>query len=209
MDGTLYDQKQLRRMMAIELATWCLIHPFRLREAKILATFRRLREDYFEREEASLLEAQYRWTADALNAPSAEVRRITDDWLQVRPLRHLAKCRPLGLAELFQRLHAKKIRIGVFSDYPAQEKLDSLGLKADAVACALDPHINRLKPHPAGLLHLCEQLQTKPSACLHIGDRADRDAPCARRCGCHSLLLPAHRAKTLGPAASYGLLFPS
>jgi HAD superfamily hydrolase (TIGR01549 family) len=207
-DGTLYDQPQLRRIMAIELATYCLFFPHRWREAKILATFRRLRELYFEREEPSLLGAQYRWTAEALHIEPAEVRRIADEWLMRRPLRHLLRCRPHGLSELFIRLRSKRIKIGVFSDYPAAEKLRALGLEPDALACATDPHINRLKPHPAGLKHLCAQLAAAPCETLHIGDREDRDTPCAQNCGCASLLLPAHTAKRFGPTKSYDLIIP-
>jgi len=207
-DGTLYDQGQLRRIMAFELAMWCLTHPLRFREAKILATFRRLREEHYAREETSIMEAQYQWTADALNVPATEVRRIADEWLLKRPLRHLLNCRPPGLGELFERLRARKIKIGVFSDYPAQEKLAALRLKADAVACALDTSVNRLKPHPAGLQCICEQLRVHPNACLHLGDRLDRDEPCARSCGCESLILSARTAKGLGRERSYDLLFP-
>ena len=194
--------------MAIELASHCLVFPSRWREAKILAAFRKLREEHFEREESSLLEAQYRWTADSLKVDPAEVRRIADEWLLRRPLRHMLQCRPAGLLELFQRLRSKGIKIGVFSDYPAVEKLAALELRADAVACALDPHINRLKPNPVGLKYLCEQLEVNPCDTLHIGDREDRDAICAERCGCASIVLSAHKAKQLGRAQTYDLIVP-
>lgn len=207
-DGTLYDQPQLRRIMARELVLWCLAHPFRVREAKILATFRRLREENYERDETSLAEAQYRWTADKLKIDPTEVRRIADDWLLQRPLRHLAKCRPPGLKELFARLKSSGVKTGVFSDYPAAEKLTTLELAPDAVASALDASINRLKPHPAGLRSLCDRLQVEPGQAIHIGDRHDRDEPCAQRCGCVSIILPAHHAKNLGSAVTYDAIFP-
>jgi FMN phosphatase YigB (HAD superfamily) len=207
-DGTLYDQRQLRRMMAFELATWCVFHPHRWREAKILATFRRLREEHYERVEPSLMDAQYEWTAQALGVESAEVRRIADEWLLDRPLRRLAKCRPSGLFELFDRLRQRGIKVGIFSDYPAEAKLRALDLSADAVACALDTHINRLKPDPAGLCFLLDRFRISPAEALHIGDREDRDGACASRCGCASIVLPAHRAKKAGRAATYDRIFP-
>jgi FMN phosphatase YigB (HAD superfamily) len=207
-DGTLYDQRQLRKIMAVELGLFALTHPWRLKEVKILSTFRRLREENFEREETSLLEAQYRWTAEALGVEVSLVRKVADEWLLQRPLRHLRVCRPGGLAELFKRARRKGIKIGVFSDYPAEEKLKALGLRADAVGCALDRNINRLKPNPAGLRHLCEQLGVSPCDVLHVGDREDRDAVCAERCGCASIVLSAHEAKKLGATRSYDLIFP-
>jgi FMN phosphatase YigB (HAD superfamily) len=207
-DGTLYDQRRLRTAMALELALFCFTHPHRLREAKIVSKFRHLREEHFQREEPSLLEAQYRWTAEALNLPVAQIRPIIDDWILVRPLRHLPNCRPPGLLELFERLHRKNIKIGVFSDYPPNEKLAALSLRPDASACALDAPINRFKPHPAGLQHVCALLGVDPCETLHIGDRADRDEPAARSCGAESIVLPAHLASKIGRAQSYDLLFP-
>ncbi len=207
-DGTLYDQKQLRKIMAVELGLWCLTHPTRWREAKILAKFRHLREENFEREEVSLLEAQYRWAAEATGASPALVRQVADDWLLARPLRHLRPCRPPGLGELFDRLRSSGVKIGVFSDYPAVEKLAALELKADVVACALDDSVNRLKPNPAGLRHVAARLGVEPSECLHIGDREDRDAICARNFGCASIVLSASAAKAAGRAATYDRMFP-
>jgi HAD superfamily hydrolase (TIGR01549 family) len=113
------------------------------------------------------------------------------------------------LHELFSRLRAHGIKIGIFSDYPAEQKLAALELHADAIACATDSHINRFKPHPAGFTYLLGQLKVSASECLHIGDREDRDAICAQRSGCASLILPAHHARTAGPAASYDRLFPT
>ena len=208
-DGTLYNQSRLRRIMAVELAVYSLLHPLRWRDPFILSRFRKLREEMFETEEDSLLEAQYRWTAKALNIPPDRVRRIADEWLLKRPLRHLRSCRPEGLDQLFARIRNQGIRIGVFSDYPAVEKLKALDLSADLVGSALDPHINRLKPHTAGLAFLTRQFNVSPAECIHIGDREDRDGICADQFGCHSLILSGEVAARLGPERSYDLLFPA
>lgn len=207
-DGTLYDQKRLRKRMLIELAFFCLEHPTRWREVKIVSKFRHLREENFAREEKSLLQAQYHWAAEALNLPEPEVRRVVDDWILRRPLKHLPPCRPPGLKELFERLRRKGVKIGVFSDYPPDDKLAALDLKADATSCALDACVNRFKPHSAGLRHVCERLGVDPCETLHIGDREDRDEPAARGCGAESIVLPAHVAAKLGREKTYDLLFP-
>jgi HAD superfamily hydrolase (TIGR01549 family) len=125
-----------------------------------------------------------------------------------RPLRHLRASRPPGLAELFERLRKRGIKIGVFSDYPAEAKLECLELKADLVACAVEPRINRLKPHPAGFAFIAGQFGASPSECLHVGDREDRDGACASRFGCCSIILPAHLAKALGKEKTYDLICP-
>ncbi len=207
LDGTLYDQPQLRRRMAFELLRSVLINPSRLRDVKILRAFRTLREERRAERKCSLDAAQYRWTADRLGVDEAIVRRITAEWIFSRPLKHLQACRPPGLLELFARLRQQEIKIGVFSDYPVTEKLAALGLNADVCACATDTAIDCFKPDPAGLQFLCAMLKVEPAGCVHMGDRPDIDDPCARACGCESIILPAYRAKQLGREKSYDLMF--
>lgn len=208
-DGTLYNQREMRRRMAIELGLHLAANPFRWKTAVILSRFRKLREEHFEREEDSLEAAQYRWVAEALNIPGERVRAVAEEWMLRRPLKHLQACRPPGLVELFERLHGQQIKIGVFSDYPAKEKLAALGLRADAVACAVDQHVNRLKPHTAGFQYLADTLKVLPGECLHIGDREDRDDICAKRFGCDSLIISAADAMQAGATRSYDRLFPN
>jgi len=207
-DGTLYDQPMLRMKMAVELAGFLMSRPARFRDISILRAFRRLREG--RRDELCCLEeAQYEWTAQELRIDARRVREVVNEWIFVRPLKHLPQCRPPGLAELFDRLRADGIKIGIFSDYPPTEKLAALGLQADVVAAATDEDVNRFKPHSAGLEYLCRTLGIAPGNCVHVGDRVELDGVCSERCGCDSIILPAHRAKALGRAVTYDVLFPA
>jgi FMN phosphatase YigB (HAD superfamily) len=207
LDGTLYDQPQLRRRMAVELLRWILANPFRWREVKILSAFRKLREGRRSERKCALEAAQYRWTAEHLGMDQADVRRVVGEWIFSRPLKHLDACRPPGLKELFCRLQQQGIKIGVFSDYPVAEKLAALGLSADVCACATDAAIDCFKPDPAGLKSLCAMLKVEPSECVHMGDRKEIDELCARACGCESIILPAHHAKKIGREKTYDLMF--
>ncbi len=207
LDGTLYDQPQLRRRMAFELFRALIANPVRYREVKILSAFRKLREERRSERKCSLEAAQYRWTAEHLRVEEPIVRRVVEEWILSRPLKHLAACRPPGLTDLFGRLHQRGIKVGVFSDYPVTEKLAALGLRADACASATDATIDCFKPNPAGLQSLCSNLKVTPTECLHMGDRTEIDEPCAQACGCDSIILPAHRAKALGREQTYDLMF--
>ena len=207
LDGTLYDQPQLRRRMAVELFRWILANPFRLRQVKILSAFRKLREERRSEQKCALEAAQYRWTAEHLGVDEAMVRRVVGEWIFSRPLKHLDACRPAGLKELFSRLREREIKIGVFSDYPVTEKLTTLGLRADVCACATDAAIDCFKPDPTGLKALCAMLKVEPAECVHIGDRKEIDELCAEACGCESIILPAHRAKEFGREKTYDLMF--
>jgi putative hydrolase of the HAD superfamily len=53
--------------------------------------------------------------------------------------------------ELFATLRRTGNKIGIFSDCPAQAKLDALGLRADDIVCAADSGVGILRPNPRGL----------------------------------------------------------
>jgi HAD superfamily hydrolase (TIGR01549 family) len=88
----------------------------------------------------------------------------------------------------FEALARRGIKIGIFSDYPIEDKMAMLGLHADASCYSLERDIDRLKPQTAGLQKLVEKMGLNGSECLFIGDRDSRDGACARRFGMPFLL---------------------
>ncbi len=188
-DGTLYDQRLMRRRMAIELAARCLRRPRTWSDARLLALFRGERERLAEAGGGGVERRQYELPAERLGLAPARVEAVVREWMLERPLRHLPACRWPRVDELFSRLHAGGWRIGVFSDYPVAAKLAALGLDSDATVAATDADVDRLKPDPAGLLRLLERLAVAPAEALVVGDRDDRDGESARRAGCDYRLL--------------------
>ncbi len=187
-DGTLYEQAPLRRKMAVELLTHCMLRPWRLGLLRRLQTFRKERERLSEDEVAGARRAQFAVPAEVLNVPEETLEREVEEWIHDRPLQHLAGCRVPGVRGFFERLRTRGVRIAVLSDYPAAAKLEALGLEAEIVVSGVDPEVDRLKPHPAGLLRVLELLDLPPEQCLMVGDRDDRDGECARRSDVDSLL---------------------
>ena len=186
-DGTLYDQRQLRLGMLRQLVrhTW---QTRSLDTLRTLRTFRRVREALGEQAGADFMALQYADTARRHGKTPAAVRALTDEWMEQRPLPLLAACRYAHVAEVFAGLRASGKRIAAFSDYPAPAKLAALGLAADVVVCATDADIARLKPDPAGLLAILRQTGVAPERALMIGDRFDRDAAAAGRSGMRALI---------------------
>ena len=190
-DGTLYDQRQLRLGMLRQL----IVHALQTRSLDTLLTlrtFRRVREALGERvgeqAGADFMTLQYAQTASRHGTTPAAVRALTDEWMEQRPLPLLAACRYAHVAEVFAGLRAAGKRVAAFSDYPAAAKLAALGLRADVFVCATDPGIARLKPDPAGLLAILKQTGVAPERALMIGDRFDRDAAAAARAGMRALI---------------------
>jgi HAD superfamily hydrolase (TIGR01549 family) len=188
-DGTLYHQGPLRLCMALELAAL----PLRdsgasaRRTWRAVSAFRRVREELRDlgAAEAPLARLQFQRPADRLQMEADEVEAAVSEWIFQRPLRYLRRCRRGGIEPLLGYLASRGISAGVFSDYPAREKIEALRLaeKISLVACATDAEINAFKPHPRGFIWACERWGLEPSEVLYVGDRVEVDALGATNAG--------------------------
>jgi putative hydrolase of the HAD superfamily len=186
-DGTLYRQSTLRLLMACDM----LLHALSTRtwsHVKVLSRYRRLREEMGDGETDNFDAPLVARTAAATGASPEAVRAIVAEWMEKRPLRHLERCRYDGIVALFEGLRTAGKRIAILSDYPVIEKLASLGLSADHVACAADAGVGILKPHPRGLQWLIREAGVEPWQTVLIGDRVERDGFAAQRAGAHALI---------------------
>ena len=188
LDGTLYDQRCIRRRMLCELGLHSLLHPGDLETLRVIAEFRKTREHMADEGAENISRLQFERPAANLGIGPEEVAEVVGDWIEERPLKHLLQCRFAGVDEVFEHLRDSGRQIGVFSDYPVREKLQALNLTADFIATAAEPAIDRLKPHPAGLEILMSRAGVTPAQCLMIGDREDRDGRCARNAGVRYLI---------------------
>jgi putative hydrolase of the HAD superfamily len=186
-DGTLYRQRPLRIRMARDI----LLHTLLKRDLNViavLASHRRIRERLGEEEVVDFEHALIAQTAAAAASSPDRVRAIVSEWIEQRPLKYLPAFRYPGLPQLFAGLRRSGKSIGILSDYPAEAKLEALGLAAHHVISAGDAGVGLLKPHPRGLQSLIVTADVKPHQTLVIGDRADRDGLVARRAGARALI---------------------
>jgi FMN phosphatase YigB (HAD superfamily) len=109
--------------------------------------------------------------------------------MEERPLHYLRPFRPPGVAELFDALRASGRTIAILSDYPAEEKLKVLGLKADLVVSAADEDVRCLKPETKGLQKILDLTHCAPANAIMIGDRFERDRAVADRLGMSAAIL--------------------
>lgn len=186
-DGTLYSQQALRLRLAPELVGQLFSRSGR-KSLKILANYRRLREQFAEREVENFETTLRAGTCAAAQCSAEDAQHIIGDWIHRRPLRHLKACVFAGVPELFVALRSARKTVAIYSDYAARTKLTAMGLAADHVASADDPDVAMLKPHPKGLLHLMAKAGVQPHETLLIGDRAERDGEAANRAGGHALI---------------------
>jgi HAD superfamily hydrolase (TIGR01549 family) len=133
------------------------------------------------------------------------------EWLYQRPLKYLRLCRHRGIEAFLSFLAYKGLQVGVFSDYPAVDKLRALGLfdRIPLVLCATDPEINAFKPHPKGFLRACTVWGLPPEEVLYVGDRPEIDAVGAAAAGmpCAILSKKGSISSHKNPSIDYVTLF--
>jgi HAD superfamily hydrolase (TIGR01549 family) len=216
-DGTLYHQSTLRCLMALELCTL----PLAMMSCKsaytawrILGYFRRVREELrgLYEPESCLATLQYVEAAKQAGENPMTMEGVVSEWIYQRPLKYLKLCRRRGIEAFLAYLESKGIQIGVFSDYPAWEKLSALGLgdKVSLALCATDSDVNAFKPHPKGFLRACAIWGLHPEEVLYVGDRPEVDALGAAAAGMSCVILTrGPRLKGQGNSSSAYVTFSS
>ena len=101
------------------------------------------------------------------------------------------KTRPFpGMTELLERLEQGGRNWGVVTNKPAwltEPLLQDLGLLQRAACVVSGDTLDERKPHPAPMLHACEQAGSRPEQCVYIGD-ARRDIEAGKNANMHTLV---------------------
>jgi FMN phosphatase YigB (HAD superfamily) len=182
-DGTLYNQSVLRKQMARNLLGHYMMRPWQAYDLQVIRVFRKEREKMCQDTEKDLENAQYERCAKKLGIAPAKVKQLIEKWMFQAPLPLLPACRFQGIAELFAALKSRGIKIAIYSDYPALDKLAAMGLEADLVVASTDSDLDTLKPNPAGLRYILKKFATTADRAIFFGDRDELDGECARQAG--------------------------
>lgn len=186
-DGTLYSQPRLRARMAMSLLAEA-IRSGSFETMRILRQYRLHREILADASPGDFVERQFTDTAAACTCSRDSVQEIVAEWIERRPLRHLAACRYAGLEAVFEGLRRSGRAIAVLSDYAAHQKLGVLGLQADFIVSATDEDVQSLKPDPKGLQKILRLAGVSSGRALMVGDRFDRDWTAASRVGMDTII---------------------
>jgi len=184
-DGTLYRQRPLRLRMGRDMAIHTIAKCDR-NAISVVSTYRRIRERLAAEEVVEFERVLIAETAMATSMSPERVQAIVSEWIETRPLRYLRSCLFSGVPQLFAGLQRAGKKIGIFSDYPATEKLAAMGLTAHHVVAAND--VGLLKPHARGLQSLMAAASATVRETLYIGDRVDRDGVAGQRAGVRILI---------------------
>lgn len=94
-----------------------------------------------------------------------------------------------GMDDLLQALEGRGLKWGVVTNKPGwltDPLMRALDLYDRAAVVVSGDSLPQRKPHPAPILHACEQAGCVPHECLYVGD-AERDIEAGRRAGVHTL----------------------
>jgi FMN phosphatase YigB (HAD superfamily) len=196
-DGTMYAQAPVRARMAWRLARAAAARPREgVRWWRVLRAYREAQEALRVEGCTSAADDQLRRAVERSGVPADEARACVERWMHGEPCALLARHRRRGLPDFLRAARAAGVRVGVFSDYPCERKLDAMGVRrlVDAVRSAHDPEVGRFKPEPAGLLAVAGALGVAPRDCVYVGDRPAVDAAAATAAGMRAVIVAARRA---------------
>lgn len=95
-------------------------------------------------------------------------------------------------------LRERGYHLGVFSDYPATEKLKALGVRDyfTTVVSSQDNEVRGFKPNTTGFGIAVSRLGLLPGEVLYVGDRLDVDGRGAKGAGIAAAILGKGKADT-------------
>jgi phosphoglycolate phosphatase/putative hydrolase of the HAD superfamily len=175
-DGTLYDQRKLRMMMLTEIGGYFAKNANAIGDLRILHHFRKVREELAKSEANNVRNQQFEKVARKLSTSPEHIADVVENWIYKKPLKYMEASRFAMVDVFFDALRLRGLKIGIFSDYPVEEKLAALKLNADAVCYSLETGVDRLKPQTLGLETVLSRLSLNKAECVFIGDRDSRDA---------------------------------
>lgn len=196
-DGTLYNQSGLRRRMLYALLKYYLVRPIQFKDLLILYFFRSEREKRAGYCGNNLEIEQYLWCAAKVDAPLERIKKVVSKWMFEFPNPYLYACRYAELYPFLQLLKAYQIKVAIYSDYSAIDKLKALKIEADLVVASTDKEINCLKPKPVALFHIMKHFDVDSAECLYIGDRDELDGICADQAKIRYLNINKYNSGTL------------
>lgn len=195
LDGTLYCQRTVRRNMLLRLLRSFLPSPNRgLATMRLLRSYRHAQEMLRTepvRNGIDLRQLQIRKACELCRTDEETARATVEYWMETNPLDLLRSAMRPGVAEFLENVRAAGLAVGLLSDYPADAKLQAMGIRTyfDAVVCAQDHDVQCFKPNPAGLLAALNRLRVVPGSAMYIGDRPGIDDVTAARAGTRAALI--------------------
>ena len=187
LDGTLYFQRPFRMRMIRWLACYIIRHPSSVKDMFLIRKYRQVRENWEKYDTAletnspqDLDARQYAYVAGRMKVSPERTRKTIEFFMLEAPLKLLSDYRDEVLADMIKTLREHKISVVIYSDYPVQDKLRALNIKADECYTSADSQIGCMKPDPKGIRVILKEQGLLNTETLMIGDRYEKDGLAAK-----------------------------
>ncbi len=180
-DGTLYDQKKLRMIMAIRLIVYYLMHISCISELKGIFYYRKLREksEYKDLDDTKRIEM----AACKAGCAFEDLSNAIDRWMYKNPLDLIKRFKNDKAIEYMKSLAKEGYKIAIYSDYPAEDKLVILGINVDFIFCPGKDAFFELKPSEKMMKYIVDKTDADTGNMIFVGDRDEKDGASARIIG--------------------------
>lgn len=193
-DGTLYDSFAMKKKMLKKIVWSALKGSFSWKDHRTLLAYRHIHRELQSeppvKRKMTLADFHIQATAARLGLKSSEVDDVISKWMRREPLSILRACRQEGLLSLLNDLQEVS-ELGVFSDYPVEDKLEALGVESyfKWKLSSHDDESNGYKPQGNGFERLCHLTGLRPGEILYIGDEVNADILGAKTHGLNAILV--------------------
>lgn len=172
-DGTLYNQKKLRRGMLLRLMAYYGLRIHRMREPYAIYLFRKLREK--PECKSMRFDELYGIIERKVGLSSAVIAGVIQRWMFDEPLDLIRKTAYTDLIRFIKRQRENGKKIIIYSDYPASDKLKSLELPFDYMFTFSENGINEQKPSLNVMNQIVNTIKVPSDRLIYVGDRDDKD----------------------------------
>ncbi len=198
-DGTLYPKAVMnKRLLALGLC-----HPvFSLKYNKMRRALRKCQEslngDLMSKEAIVILKNNGSCTKQDIESTRQHLER----WIYLPMERLYKNTKPYdGVVETFKSIKEKGLKIGVFSDFPLFQKLESMGLSSYVDLAASSEDVGFLKPSVHCFEYLLYNMGLDSKEVLYVGDSYDKDVVGAHDAGIDAVLVNARGSEKEYPLA--------
>ena len=173
LDGTLYSQKEVRRVMLWRLVKFYCLRPHKIRQLFSLFLFRQMREcpSY----QACSMPELFQRVSRRTKLPADEIRDTVQFWMFDNPLDVIKRCAYHDVIDFINASKKHDRKIIIYSDYPVVQKLKALSVEADFVFVSGEGKLAEQKPSRISMKYILDTIVIPPERILYVGDRDEKD----------------------------------
>lgn len=172
-DGTLYSQKKMRGYIFVKIVMYYAFHFGKIKELFSVYVFRRLREMDVYRQ-TSINDLQ-KLTAEKLRIKEECVKNSIKYWMFELPLERISEFSFKEVLIFIKEMRREGKKIYIYSDYPAEEKVEKLGLDCERIFTPELSGIGGQKPNKQAMEFIVSEIHLPPEQILYVGDRYEKD----------------------------------